>query len=197
MATETKVATISADIGGGVFPWTTPGAFPLSASTAFPTVGNSNSLTCTGFGFTIPSTATIDGVVADLTLTVSGGAAIRRLVQIQLWNGSNIGAAKNPGALWGDLSEGGAADGWSASLTPAICNSSTFGARLIGSINAPIANPPDTVITITSVSITIHYTASTSTTGGGEESGSGSSTIRPDQKMVIIGSRSLLVNTGR
>lgn len=198
MATETKVATVSVDIGGGVFSWITPGAFPVSASTNISALGNSNSLTCTGFGFNIPTSAAIDGVVADLVLTVSGAAAVnRRLAQIQLWNGANIGAAKNPATSWGDQSQGGALDNWSATLTPAICNNPTFGARLIGSVAFPLATPPDTVITATSVSITIHYTASTSTTGGGEESGSGSSVIRPDQKMTIIGSRSLLVSTGR
>jgi len=197
MATETKVATVSADIGGGVFSWVTPGAFPVSSGTSNPVFGNSNSLTCTGFGFAIPSTAVIDGVVADLVLTTTGASAIRRLVQVQLWNGTNIGTAKSPGVLWGNRSEGGAADGWSASLTPAIVNSSTFGARLIGSINPPHATPPDATITVASVSITVHYTASSTTTGGGEESGSGSSVLRPDHKMLIVGSRALLVNTGR
>jgi hypothetical protein len=165
MATQVELAALNADIGGGVFAWITPGAFPVSASTAFPAVGSSNSLTCTDFGFTIPGGSTIDGIEVLYTLTSSGASATRRLVETQLWNGANIGTAKSPASSWADQTLGGAADVWGATLSPAIVNSMAFGVRLIGSINPPISNPPDAVITVTSITMTVYYTAGSATTG--------------------------------
>lgn len=164
MATQVELAALNADIGGGVIAWITPGTFPVSASTPPAVLGNTNSLTCTDFGFTIPGGSTIDGVEVLYTLTDSGGSAPRRLVESQLYNGGNIGTVKSPGSLWVTQTLGGATDIWGATLTPAIVNSMGFGIRLIGSVGFP-ASSPDIVITVTSITMTVYYTAGSATTG--------------------------------
>jgi len=164
MATQVELAALNADIGGGVIAWITPGAFPVSASTPPSTLGNTNSLTCTDFGFTIPGGSTINGIEVLYTLTDSGGAATLGLVQSQLWSAANIGTAKNPATAWTTQTLGGAADVWGATLSPAIVNSMAFGVRLIGSVGFP-ASSPDIVLTVTSITMTVYYTAGSSTTG--------------------------------
>jgi hypothetical protein len=164
MATQVELAALNADIGGGVIAWVTPGAFPVSASTPPTTLGNTNSLTCTDFGFTVPGGSTIDGIEVLYTLTDSGGSAMRRLVESQLYSSGNIGTVKSPGSLWGNTTLGGAADVWGATLTPAIVNSMAFGVRLIGSVGFP-ASSPDIVLIVTSITMTVYYTAGAATTG--------------------------------
>jgi hypothetical protein len=96
-----------------------PGTSPLSA------------MQITGLGFTIPSAATILGVIVSLGL-VSQSTTTGTLSTIALWNGgSQIGTAKTPATNFTTTvtshSYGSAGDAWSASLTPAIVNSSSFG----------------------------------------------------------------------
>lgn len=171
MATQTQSATANSDNGGGAFAWITPGTFPVSANTNSLALGNSNSLICTNCGFSIPGGSTIDGIEIAYTLTTSGASAIRRLATTQLWNGSNIGTAKNPASAWANQTLGGATDAWGATLSPAVINNSGFGVRIIGSIGAPISSPPDATITVTSVAITVYYTAGSGTSGVGPLTG--------------------------
>ncbi len=84
-----------------------------------------------GFGFTIPSSATILGVVATLSV-VSQAATTGTVAQIALWEGgSQEGTAKSPATPITTTSTatayGSPADLWGAALTPAIVNDPSFG----------------------------------------------------------------------
>lgn len=103
--------------------------FPLSAGqfTGF--------LAGQGYGFSIPSGATILGVEVEMHWYDSNfnGGDHAKQDQIRLWhNGSPIGNNKSTYAdipICGCFTTfGGPTDLWGATLTPAIVNSSTFGA---------------------------------------------------------------------
>jgi hypothetical protein len=83
-----------------------------------------------GFGFNIPSAATILGVVVSFGIN-SQSTTTGTIYQVALFNsGSQIGTAKSPAtAITTTItnnSYGGAADQWGASPTPTIINSPTF-----------------------------------------------------------------------
>src|SRR5215469_367828 len=84
-----------------------------------------------GFGFTIPSTATILGVSISFSI-VSQGPTTGTLGQIALLRaGANIGTTKTPATPFTTTvtthTYGSAGDSWGAALTPAIVNDPTFG----------------------------------------------------------------------
>ena len=83
----------------------------------------------TGFGFSIPSDATIDGIVAEIWCT----AGILRLTYLYLEKsgvvGSNLASFKPPTTGAYD-SFGGSTNKWGTTWTPAEINASTFGLRL-------------------------------------------------------------------
>ncbi len=87
--------------------------------------------TSRGFGFTIPSNATILGVEIEFQAGTQGASA-SSVQAVSLWNSSGqLGAAKTPGTPIPesptDLTYGGAADQWGTALTPAIVNDPSFG----------------------------------------------------------------------
>ena len=129
-----------------------PGLSPLSAWTA----GN--------FGFNIPSSATILGVVIGFQVygqsTTTGTVA-----QVALWQtGAQLGTAKSPGTPINAFpavtpeSYGSAADMWGAALTPAIVNDPTFGFAI--SINADSVR----IFLFGPFTVTVYYTLSGSGT---------------------------------
>lgn len=90
-------------------------------------------MTVTGFGFTIPSAATILGVTVGAGIT-SQFPTSSTVSQVALWNSSGqLGTAKMPGTPFpasptiDTVVYGGAADSWGTSLTPAIVNDPAFG----------------------------------------------------------------------
>jgi hypothetical protein len=100
-----------------------PGTSPLSAF-LFITDGLA--------GFSIPSSATILGVVVSLDTYLQGPSSPATIASIALWQtGAQLGTAKTPGtALTTSPTSypfGSSADLWGASLTPAIVNDPTFG----------------------------------------------------------------------
>lgn len=121
--------------------WTQPqnaGAQDNVFSTVSVTVGilatvNTDYLTATGFGFTIPSNATICGVTVnvvrqrqDLLLGLITDNSVK-LVS----NGSIGGTEHASGSSWSTsvqtVTYGGNADTWGLTLTPAIVNNANFG----------------------------------------------------------------------
>jgi len=86
------------------------------------------------FGFSVPTDAVIVGIKLDMSRTKISGAVSNSLLYLVDENGTNIGGSKHAtnqewvGAQ--EVSYGGASDLWGATLTPAIVNSSNFGARL-------------------------------------------------------------------
>src|SRR5215472_4746825 len=96
-----------------------PGTSPLLAFQA------------TGFGFTIPSTATILGVVVELGI-VAQGPTTGTVAQVALiQGGAVIGTPKTPATPYTTTptvhNYGSAGDTWGVALTPAIVNDPTFG----------------------------------------------------------------------
>jgi hypothetical protein len=84
-----------------------------------------------GFGFTIPSSATILGVVATLSVVAQATTA-GTVAQVALWNSSGMqGTAKSPATPITTTSTatayGSPADLWGATLTPAVVNDPSFG----------------------------------------------------------------------
>jgi hypothetical protein len=96
-----------------------PGTSPLSGFVA------------SGFGFNIPSSATILGVIASFGIN-SQAATTGTVAQVALWyTGAQEGTAKTPGtAITTTITVndyGSAADLWGAALTPSIVNDPSFG----------------------------------------------------------------------
>lgn len=99
-----------------------------------PSYKYTNILRCTGFGFSIPSNATITGVV----LTIANKSTWLRDDLIKLvHNGNEIGENKSEGAAWPSSyspahTYGGSTDDWNADLTYSMVNSPTFGIDIAG-----------------------------------------------------------------
>lgn len=85
----------------------------------------------TGFGFTVPSSATILGIVVQLGV-VAQSTTTGTVHQVALWySGAQEGTAKSPGTPITTTptvtNYGSAGDSWGASLTPTIVNDPSFG----------------------------------------------------------------------
>lgn len=88
-------------------------------------------LVFSNFGFSIPGSATILGVVVSAVL-VSQNPTTGVLSQVALWQtGAQLGTAKSPATPFTNTltpqSYGTASDQWGTTLTPAIVNDPTFG----------------------------------------------------------------------
>ena len=84
-----------------------------------------------GFGFNVPSDATILGVVINFGI-ISQSTTTGTVSEVALWySGSQLGTLKSPGTPFTTtlqyVSYGSSGDLWSASLTPAIVNDPSFG----------------------------------------------------------------------
>lgn len=116
--------------------------------------GQSSDLRTASHGFTIPSNATITGIV--LTAELSGSGMDN---SISLSKGGARSLDRSQSLAWsGTRQWGGVSDLWGLSWTPADINNANFGAYLGGEIAA------DSGINIDYVSVTVHYT--TVQTGG-------------------------------
>lgn len=133
----------------------------------------SNRIAPHNFGFSIPATATIDGIVVDIERRCGAGSASDNRVQLRKTAaGGPIGTNKADTALAWPASltvktYGGAADSWGASWTPAEVNATEFG--VVISVQADSAN---TDVQMDVVKVTVHYTDTNrdgtfSVTGGG------------------------------
>ena len=97
-----------------------------------PGSGTSATLTCSNFGFAIPTGDTILGVTVSLSRYY--GAYVGLTNTISLCNSGLIGVAKGPGSNWTNGFEletwGSSSDMWgltTAQLTPTVCNNANFG----------------------------------------------------------------------
>lgn len=140
---------------GEVWSFTTP----YKPWVYFPTPNNSKRLMHTSYGFNIPATASITGVLVEMgytTLNVTGNTLKDSLVML-LVNGSMAGEDKSPSSPYlgtsGTLSYGGPTDTWGILLSPADVNSPGFGFNF--KLFSSVANSQLTVAN--GASITIHY----------------------------------------
>jgi hypothetical protein len=126
----------------------------------------------TGFGFSIPLTATILGITVTL-YWVGQHAGTGILEHVALYYSSAVlGTVKNPGTLntafYSNSVEGSSSDPWGAGLTPAIVNDPSFGFGV--QIETAEVGSTDRSF-LASWAITVTYS-----TGGG---GGGGTTLQP------------------
>lgn len=171
MSSQTQfVGTGANDTGMGTVAWTDPTLITSdNGSTATLTAGPasaSNYLKGTNCGFSIPSGATIDGIVVTFERGFVGDSVTD--FSIRIVKGGTIGSAnKSVGATWSSsmtvVSYGGASDLWSETWSVSDINASNFGAVL--GVTTTGASPA----MVDYMSITVYYTESG---GGGGGSGS-------------------------
>jgi hypothetical protein len=121
------------------------------ASCSPPVDTGSNNLAGTVCGFTIPTGATIDGVVVELN-DLSGNTTGVFSLSLSKDGVSPIGTTKTPVAGVGWVSYGGISDLWGTTWTPTEINATTFGALLM------IVLADATASSIDSMRITVYYT---------------------------------------
>jgi hypothetical protein len=124
-------------------------------------------LRVTNFGFSVPSGATIDGVVCEIERKINSTFRNSRDGVVQLTkNGTNtVGSNKASATVW-PLSDayatyGAAADLWGTTWTDSDINASTFGVVINGVRDSGKAG--STIWNVDHVRITVYYTAA----GGG------------------------------
>jgi len=116
-------------------------------------------LRASDFGFTIPSTATIDGIKVEIYRAGSYTNKLKdsslRLVDA---SGTNVGDDKASASYWltapTTVAYGSDGDTWGASPTPAMVNDSDFGIRL----SAANVDTENRVALVYWVKITVYYT---------------------------------------
>lgn len=143
--------------------WMTP-ANVSSQDTAFVSFSNTsqNWLIINGYGFTIPTNATITGITATIWGYGTSPTATRRQIKATLTidGSATYGNAKTAIQLAttnGAITQGGAADVWGATLTPTDINSANFGIMIADN------DTNNNAILIDSVALTVSYTVPDST----------------------------------
>lgn len=170
MASEGPLSpTVAAnDTGIGTVAWSSAGNILASddarANTANLISGDiSNYLTATGFGFAIPTGATIDGIVVEWER--SGAASVIEDEAVRIIKGGVIGSTDRSSAnVWGAEAYetyGGVADLWGETWTDDDINAATFGCAIAAQNNTGTNRQAR----IDHVRITVHYTEG----GGGGE----------------------------
>lgn len=118
-------------------------------------------LVASNFGFTIPTGATINGIVVEIDRRCFAGSAADFRVQLQDAAGVLVGTNKAAtGTAWpaslGIATYGNSTDTWAASPTDTMINDPDFGVVL--SVSATAAN---TDIGVDFIRVTVHYTGGT------------------------------------
>jgi len=140
-----------ANRAGGTDNWTNPGNITADDGTnaALSTASQSHYLIASGFGFSIPTGATINSVtVRAEAASAFGGQQFH--AQLQDDTGALIGVDKFENIAGAMTVYTYTVDNWSATLTPAIVNDADFGVRFY------IASISD--ITVDFVTVKITYT---------------------------------------
>jgi hypothetical protein len=160
VASSTKIAGTGADDATvGTVTWSNPGNITaldgFNATASLSPGTSSHYLKATNFGFAIPATATIVGVVVTsqhpaAALGLQGATA--KLVKGGVISGNVRNAS---GGLLGSTAEtfGGSSDLWNVSLTPTDVNAATFGAVATVTNSQSIALTP----TVDAIQITVYY----------------------------------------
>lgn len=139
MANTANTAPNSAfnNTAGGSVAWTNPtNILTSNNSNATVTMGqgiSSQFLVGNNFGFSIPTNATVDGVIVRIESSYATATPLTKTSY--LWNGNSttvdnkIGTAKSPAPAASEsiISYGSSTDVWGATLNPTIVNSANFG----------------------------------------------------------------------
>lgn len=180
----TNVTDLGSGGGGGIPGQSGPNSPSAASSPGSPTWNNTNKvfvadgvaatvtltstnfssdfLAITGYGFSIPNTATVTGIVVQ-TLVKRGTAAITDNSIRLLKNGSQVGTDHAGNFDWGTSfayhTYGSASDLWGTTWSPADINNANFGME----ISAFLPGNNNSIAFVDYVSITVYYT----TPGGG------------------------------
>jgi hypothetical protein len=135
-----------------------------TANNSLSSYGGSENLNMTGFGFSIPSDATITGISVDMNRYASSTGP--QDLTVQLYKGGVLsGSNKAISGNWSTSTStvatyGGSSDLWGTTWTPAQINDSTFGVTL------DVSNSSSSARTayVDYVQITVSYTRPTTTT---------------------------------
>ena len=117
-------------------------------------------LKATNFGFTIPSGATIDGIVVEIRRRYLAGGAVDQEVRLYNASAALVGTDKASATAWSSLvatnaTYGSSSDTWASGFTVTDINDSNFGVSLIA--RATAAN---TDIGVDFIRATVYYTQS-------------------------------------
>jgi hypothetical protein len=143
-------------------------------------------LVATGFGFSIPSGATIDGIVVGIERRYSGVGTIRDY-RVRIVKGGSIGStdrATSTNWTTSDVYEdhGGSTDLWGERWTTSDINSSNFGVAISAQKFSGVGSP---TVGIDHIRITVYYTAS-----------SGSATITANAGSFTLSGQSATLTRG-
>ena len=124
----------------------------------------SQRLITSAYSFTVPGTATIDGVVVEIDRRCFAGSSVDSRVQLRNELGAIAGNNNKAAGAWpatlSVATYGSATTLWGIALTPTIVNDTDFGMAL--AVQATAAN---TDIAVDFIRMTVHYTP----LPGGEE----------------------------
>lgn len=161
MATAGPNSPSSAANSGTGTAWTSPTNALTSndtRATALLNLGLSQHLRVTGFGFSLPATATVTGITVSVEKSASGLGVINTNNIQLVKTGATVGSSKSSGAVWpgADAAEsfGSSSDLWGWTPAYSDINDATFGVQ----IKAFEALGEDTTARIDHITITVTYT---------------------------------------
>jgi len=195
---------------GGTKPWVNPanaqaqdGVFTVATS-PFTDDVFTGQLTLTGFGFSIPSGSTINGVTvsilrkASLTTPSLVADSVVRLIKGGTVSGNDYAAGTWPLVLTA-RTYGSGADLWGLALTPADVNASNFGVALTAEMiseSQVVTGSVDVVTVTVSYSAAVTPTPSPTVTRTPTPTATVTPTPLPRLTVVIASSGSVNVNAG-
>ena len=161
--------TVANDASAGSYAWATPTNATTSNNsyatvTAPPTSSgnNTNYLQATNFGFALPSTATVRGIVVTAESN-NGGGSYNSMSKYKLVKGGTIQSKQYSGGTYNSTDTndvvGGPTNMWSNSFSYSDINSSSFGVA----IQANTLDASDGTARIDAVTIKVYYTDSATT----------------------------------
>lgn len=164
MASSTKSAGTGSNLTGvGSNAWTSPGNIvSANGSYAYNNQGDTNYVRASNFGFTIPSTATITGVVVKIKRYCPSSNRVND-TYLRLVNAAGVvsGNNKASSSYWPTSNTvatyGASNDLWGLTLTPTDVNDVDFGVALACDDNYIFILKPHVYAYVDHVEITIYY----------------------------------------
>jgi hypothetical protein len=167
--------TVVNDSSAGTTAWSNPELVPASdnnyAQVFSGSGGDTQYLKATNFGFSIPSGATIDGIVVEWEKRQGIISGTARDLAVRIVKGGAIGSTdKSVGGNWPGadayVSYGSSSDLWGETWSDSDINGSTFGCAIRADVASGFLNPA-----VDHVRITVHYTEGGAPAGGGGDLG--------------------------
>lgn len=157
-------ATTADDSSIGTRTWSSPNNAQAddssyASASNLAAAADSHYLKCTNYSFSIPSGATINGIVVEVKKGAAGVGDVVLDKAIRLVKGGTIQTTdKSSGSNWSDSSHvyatyGSSSDLWGATWTDTDINASNFGAAIAATLSSSHATAE-----VDAVRITVYYT---------------------------------------